>query len=143
MSPTCEVHERFVQQQNAAKRSRGKPRDDCITCRAGLSDRECDRTDTVYLMKCSLRGEHVGETSRKLRERTAEHHFQARNRKSETAWGEHMKEVHPSATIGKTPIFNVELIATSRNDVTRKFREAVEIRNRQPTINRNQGWSLM
>ena len=144
VSPTCEVHERFVQQQNAAKRSRGKPRDDCITCRAGLSDRECDRTDTVYLMKCSLCDEHyVGETSRKLRERTAEHHFQARNRKSETAWGEHMKQVHPSATIGKAPIFNVELIATSRNDVTRKFREAVEIRDRQPTINRNQGWSLM
>ena len=39
------------------------------------------------------------------------------DRLTRKAWGEHMKQVHPSATIGKTPIFNVELIATSRNDV--------------------------
>ena len=61
--------------------------------RHGVSDEVC------------LCDEHyVGETSRKLRERTAEHHFQARNRKSETAWGEHMKQVHPRATIVKAPI---------------------------------------
>ena len=33
---TCKVHEKYEEQQKEGERSRGKPRDDCLSCRAGL-----------------------------------------------------------------------------------------------------------
>ena len=45
-------------------------------------------------------------------------------------------------TKGKTPIFTARVLAFEENTIQRKAREAVEIRDRKPGINRNGGWQL-
>ena len=85
---TCPVHEEFQRQQNATKRSRGKPRDDCISCLAGLDPSKCSQLNTVYALHCSFCGEeYIGETRRSVRKRLGDHHLQARNRTEKTPWG--------------------------------------------------------
>ena len=139
---TCKVHQQFVEQENRTKRMRGKPRDDCISCRSGLQPQDCDKREVVYAMKCDIcQEEYVGETKRVIRARVGEHHFAARNRQTNTAWGEHMKR-HPEVTVGKKPVFDVRILASTRSSTTRKLREAVEIRDRKPGINRCKGWVL-
>ena len=140
--PTCEVHGKYVKQQNKERRGRGKPMDDCVSCQAGLSPHMCDRLGTVYLLTCKLCGqEYVGESHRKLRERVKEHHAQARNRMKGTPWGEHLQQ-HPEVIVGKKPIFVAKVISTSKTEMARKFREAIEIRDRKPPINKSKGWVL-
>ena len=45
-------------------------------------------------------------------------------------------------TKGKTPNFTARVLAFEENIIQRKAREAVEIRDRKPGINRNGGWQL-
>ena len=140
--PTCELHEKFVKKQTQERRGRGKPMDDCLSCQAGLSAHLCDRTGTVYSLTCNICGqEYVGESCRKLRERVKEHHGQARNRKRGTPWGDHFEQ-HPEVVIEKKPVFVAKVISTSGTETARKFREAIEIRDRKPRINKSKGWVL-
>ena len=46
---------------------------------------------------------------------------------------------HPE---GKKPVFDVRILASTRSSTTRKLREAVEIRDRKPGINRCKGCAL-
>lgn len=137
---SCAIHDKFLAEQEIKRR--GKPRDDCISCQAGLKSSECDRRGGVYLLKCTICSEeYVGETQRTIRARLQEHHFNARNRCKETPWGEHMMQ-HPNERVNKKPIFTVELLANESDVIERKAREAIEIRDRTPSINRNRGWKL-
>ena len=139
--PTCEVHGKCVKQQNRERRGRGKPMDDCVSCQAGLPPHMCDLLGTVYLLTCKLYGqEYVGESHRKLRERVNEHHAQFRNRMKGTPWGE--LQQHSEVTVGKKPIFEAKVISTSKTETARKFGEAMEIRDRKPSINKSKGWVL-
>ena len=75
----CKVHEKFKEQQ-AVKRSLGKPRDNCISCQAGLDPALCDSQGAVYSIRCKFCDEeHIGETKRTVRAIIGEHHAQARN----------------------------------------------------------------
>ena len=141
---TCKVHEKYEEQQRTGKRSRGKPRDDCLSCRAGLQQIMCDQKNIVYSLECRLCGaEYVGETKRTARARMSEHHAQARNKICGTPWGDHMTSHHPQVTIEKVPIFHrAVVLAVEENNVTRKSREAVEIRDRKPSVNKCKGWHL-
>ena len=142
--PSCKIHALFLQQQQAAKRSRGKPRNDCLSCQAGLRRTSCDAKGVVYSLKCQLcDAEYVGETKRTARARIMEHHMHARNKTANTPWGEHMRTHHPREVVSKEPVFGDALIlAQTERDITRKVREAVEIRDREPAINRCKGWRL-
>ena len=138
----CKVHEKFVEQQQRERKKRGKPRDDCISCKAGLDGGTCDIEGAVYCLKCNVCGEeYVGETRRVIRARVGEHHMQARNRCRETAWGEHMRK-HQEIEIAKEPIFTARVLTIEKNNAKRKVREAIEIRDRQPKINRTRGWAI-
>ena len=53
-----------------------------------------------------------------------------------------MKEKHPRVEVGKAPIFSAKVLANAKMDTKRKIREAVEICERSPTINRSKGWML-
>ena len=144
LPPSCAIHDRYVE-RTGGTRGRGRPPDDCITCQSGLRPGSCARQGTVYSMDCSVCGSvYVGETKRSTRQRFGEHHFQARNSKEESAWGKHMAECHPEVTLKKKPVFtNARVLATESSEVTRKFREAIEIRDRQPGVNRSTGWTLI
>ena len=84
----CKVHEKYVEQRQRKRKKHGKPRDDSISCKAGLDGGTCDIEGAVYCLKSNVCGEeYVGETQRVIRARIGEHHMQARNRCRETAWG--------------------------------------------------------
>ena len=54
---------------------------------------------------------------------------------------EHMRK-HPQVVISKEPVFTAQVLAKVRNAAKQKVREAIEIRDRQPTINCCRGWKL-
>ena len=141
--PTCYVHERFLEQENSSKRSRGRPKDDCVACLSWLKEHECDLENVVYLLTCDICGEqYIGETARKMRVRLSEHHFQARNRCRDRPWAERMKQ-HQGVDLKKKPIFKAAVLAIVAHGVTRKLRESIEIRERSQKINRSKGWSTL
>lgn len=141
---TCATHELFIEQESCAKRARGKPRDDCVSCKAGVQPGCCAQANVVYALKCKLCGEeYVGETRRTVRTRIGEHHFHARNSTPGTAWGDHMRQHHPEQKIDKEPVFgNARILAATSEDSQRKLREAIEIREIRPAINKSKGWTL-
>ena len=55
--------------------------------------------------------------------------------------GEHMRK-HQEIEIAKEPIFTARVLAIEKNSAKRKVREAIEIRDRQPKINRTRGWAI-
>ena len=142
---TCSTHELFVEQQSRAKKkTRGRPRDDCIACQAGLKPGRCAQKHVVYSLECKLCGEeYVGETRRTVRARLGEHHFQARNKTEGTAWGDHMCRHHPTEKLDKELVFfNAKIPAVAPRESQRKLRVAIEIREARPAINKSQGWTL-
>ena len=55
-----------------------------------------------------------------------------------------MTEYHPLEVVQKAPVFhNASVIATVNGEVTRKVREAIEIRDRKPLINKSKGLHLI
>ena len=138
----CVVHEKYAEQQQRERKRRGKPRDDCISCQAGIRERDCEKKGAVYLLKCKFcPEEYVGESQRSIRTRLQEHQADARKRSKDTPWGEHMMR-HMDAVIGKEPVFTANILAIEQAIVRRKVREAIEIRDRKPMINKNRGWRL-
>ena len=116
--------------------------DDFVSCQAGLSPHMCDRLGTVYLLTCKLCGQqYVGESHRKLREWVKEHHALAQNRMEGTPWSEHLHQ-HSEVTVRKQPIFETKVISISKTEIARKFREAIEIQDQKPPINKSKGWVL-
>ena len=85
--------------------------------------------------------EYIEESQRAIQTRIGEHHNQARNRYTETAWGEHMK-LHPTQQVGKDTIFTASLVTIEEKPTKRKVREALEIQHRQSSLNRNKGWAV-
>ena len=139
----CTVHNKYIEQQQREKKRPGKPRDDCISCQAGLERALCDQRFCVYSLTCKLcQDEYVGESQRAIRKRMLEHQADARKRKKESPWGEHFLEKHNEETVGKVPIFAVKVLAVEESIIRRRAREAIEIRERQPAINRSKGWKL-
>ena len=65
-------------------------------------------------------------------------------KKKDTPLGEHVLCYHGDMdlTKGKTPIFTACVLAFEENIIQRKAREAVEIGDRKPGVNRNGGWQL-
>ena len=141
----CTIHDKFVEEQRQSKRRPGRPREDCISCRAGLKETHCDRQFAVYSLTCTICSkEYIGETQRPIRARVQEHFTDTRNRRKDTPWGEHVLSFHKDIDCAKekTPIFTARILAFEENVIRRKAREAIEIRDRRPEVNRNGGWQL-
>ena len=49
---------------------------------------------------------------------------------------------HPEVTVGMQPMFEAKVISTSKTEIARKFREAIEIRDRKPPIDKSKGWVI-
>ena len=110
--------------------------------KAGLDSRFCDREGAVYLLKCNICSEeYIGESQRAIRTRIGEDHNLARNRYTETAWGEHMK-LHPTVQVAKDKIFTTSVVTIEEKPGNRKVREALEIQHQLPIVNRNKGWAV-
>ena len=55
--------------------------------------------------------------------------------------GEHMGK-HRDVVIAKESVFAAQVLAIEKNSAKRKVGEAIEIRGRQPKINRTKGWTI-
>ena len=87
----------------------------------------------VYHLKCSdCDSTYIGETARALDARFKEH--SSIKRSALTAVGEHCKEHQHSLTWE-----NVSVLAREDNTSRRKIREALEIQQEKPTLNRDTG----
>ena len=75
-----------------------------------------------------------------------EHYADTKKKKNKknTPWGEHVLCHHGDIDLSqsKTPIFTARVLAFEENIIQMKAREAVEIRDRKPGINRSGGWQL-
>ena len=141
----CTIHDKFVEEQQQSKRRPDSPREDCISCPAGLKETLCDWQFAVYSLTCTICSkEYIGETQMPIRARVQEHFADIRNRRKDTSWGEHVLSFHKDIDWSKekTPIFMARILAFEENVVRRKAREAIEIRDRKPEVNRNGGWQL-
>ena len=54
-----------------------------------------------------------------------------------------MRTEHQDVIIKKGPIFTAKLTDTSTKHTVKKFQEAIEIRDRKPTVNCTKGWALI
>ena len=127
------------------QKRRGRPMSACLTCRSGMPENLCDSANVIYSMQCVFcSAEYVGETLRTVRERFGEHHYQARHGTPGTPWGTHMKKFHSKISIKPDDIVfkNATVLATETREARRKLREAIEIRDRKPSVNLNKGWAL-
>ena len=139
---SCAVRDRFLKQQQQTQKHRGQPCDDCLSCQAGIRPSDCEKRGAIYLLRCKLCSEtYIGESQRAIRTRLKEHHLHARNRYAETPWGEHMQS-HPEHSVSKEPVFTARILALEHTVATRRLREAIEIREYRPAINRNSGWTI-
>ena len=94
----------------------------------------------LYSLTCTICSkEYIGETQRPIRARVQEHFTDTRNRRKDTPWGEHVLSFHKDIDCAKekTPIFTARILAFEENVIRRKAREAIEIRDRRPEVNRN------
>ena len=87
------THEKFLEQPQREKKIRpGKPRDNCISCQAGIKTRDCDKKDVIYLSVCKLSSEeYVEECQRMIQMRLQEHYLDARKWCEETMRGNNAK----------------------------------------------------
>ena len=110
-----------------------------------MPDQFCDSAGVVYAMECAMcSAEYVGETCRCVPQRFREHHFQARHKTQGTPWGTHMAEKHGQRRIVGTDVVFVRarVLARETRSARRKIREAIEIRDRKPSVNLYKGWAL-
>ena len=129
--------------ENAVKRKRGRPMNECIVCKWSKGKRKnvCQQKNVVYSITCvHCNDEYIGETERKLLDRVKEHAAQAEKRKEDTPWGSHYGKIHlPSCPV---EFRDICVIARASDIVNRKIRESVEIRDRKPKINISHGYPL-
>ena len=93
-------------------------------------DKKCA---VIYHIDCDVCDEeYVGETARALQNRVKEH--TSTRRSSLTAVGEHCKETGHTISWD-----NIQVLATETNTSRRKIREALEIAERSPSLNRDIG----
>jgi hypothetical protein len=94
--------------------------------------KDTDKCGLVYGLKCSCGQSYIGETARSLRTRVKEHQkLQGTNM---TAVGDHLKE-----TGHKLETKNNKILARDDGFWSRKYREAIEIAQARPGLNRDTG----
>ena len=70
-------------------------------------------------------------------------HAQARNKTEHTAWGNHMRIHDKDFKIDNSVLHKASIFARPGDDVTRKTREAIEVRDRKPIVNKTSGWQIV
>ena len=119
-------------------------RNTCHACEAGVAGK-CHLKNVVYQITCTLCSSiYIGETRRRVRTRFMEHLGDARNKRSGTHLGDHVRETHPDDII-TNDTFKIRLLHTHIKDAAQmKITESLEIRNRRPAINKNStSWKLI
>ena len=97
---------------------------------------DSDKCGVIYKIDCpKCEDDYIGETSRAMNTRLKEH--QRTKGQNLTAVGEHTHQHNH-----KINIDHVQIIGRENNFWKRKIKEAIEIKIRKPTLNRDSGYEL-
>ena len=118
----------------------------CNTCEAGLSGR-CHTKDVVYKITCTLCDQtpsfYIGETKRRVRDRFNEHIRDAKNKTTNTPFGDHVTRRHPDSSITSAS-FEISIERVCKDVADLKIAESIEIRNQRPNLNtQTSSWPLL
>ena len=116
----------------------------CHACEAGVAGR-CTTKNVVYEIKCTLCQDtnYIGETKRPVRLRFNEHLRDAKNKTSDTPFGEHMRNQHPDAGISSTTL-NIKILRRCKDVASLKITESKCIRDMNPKLNTlTSSWKLI
>ena len=118
----------------------------CNTCEAGLRGR-CHTKNVVYKITCNLCEQnssvYIGESKRRVRERFNEHIRDAKNKTSNTPFGDHVTLKHPNSSISSTS-FTISIERVCKDVADLKIAESIEIRNQRPPMNiQTSSWPLL
>ena len=98
-------------------------------------------TNFVYLLICALcLDEYTGESGRLFRSRMREHYLSVIHGKSDNAMGAHYLQCHSDrlSDLPELP-FTCRLIRKCKDFVDRKLWQSIDIKHRQPAINKQLG----
>jgi hypothetical protein len=109
----------------------------CIVCSA-FPKISCKTRDCVYKITCKGCGEfYIGETSRSIGQRYAEHCVQQRNQSSSSVFAPHFKTKHGS----NQQDLELKVLKSCPGDpMLRQVTEAVHIAIEKPSLNTKQEW---
>ena len=115
----------------------------CNTCEAGLRGR-CTTKSVVYEIACTLcKDTYVGETKRLVRLRFNEHLRDAKNKTTDTPFGDHMRKQHPDAHISASTL-NIKILRHCKDVASLKITESKYIRDLKPKLNTQMSsWKLI
>ena len=116
----------------------------CHACEAGVKGR-CTTKNVVYEIKCMLCQDttYVGETKRLVRLRFNEHLRDAKNRTSDTPFGDHMRDHHPDDRIAATSL-QLRILRRYKDVAALKITESKYIRDLRPKLNtQTSSWKLI
>ena len=105
---------------------------DCVSCRSNKPVKDCSKRSILYQNQCLTCSEessttkvYIGESSRSLYERAAEHHSAFRGKKEDNHMYKHCELEHK----GRDDIkFEFSILGTYRDALSRQIAEAVRVR---------------
>ncbi len=109
-----------------------------------VNSNSCYAKNIIYEATCTTCNEiYIGETKRFLHLRAREHLSNIRNNNIQaSALALHYHVVHPNTSIPDIP-FTIKVLEKAHDTADRKIREAIWIRKKRPTINRDNGWDTL
>ena len=116
----------------------------CNACEAGLRGK-CTTKNVVYEIQCALcqNTNYIGETKRLIRLRFNEHLRDAKNRTTDTPFGDHMRQHHPDAVLTASSL-RIRILRRCRDVASLKITESKYIRDLQPKLNTlTSSWKLI
>ena len=146
---TSNTIKRCLVKSNPFKK-KGCQKDSCDLCNTG-SDINCKARGTVYKISCTGENnegnqcegvEYIGESSRSVAERFAEHAKMIRSENEQTRKRSFLHDHIESTHGGQVPSLEVKILGTCPDDPSmRQALEAVFIRKEDPILNRKQEWT--
>ena len=103
---------------------------DCLMCQQG--GRGCHKMNIVYQYECNQdKSVYIGETSRNFYSRNLEHQDKLNKKKAESFIHQHQLEAHG----GSEPDFNVKVVKSFKDPMSRQIFEGVKIRRSNSKLN--------
>ena len=120
-------------------------REDCMACNKGDSEQDCYRRNILYENTCMLclkkeqpaERVYVGESSRTMYERGAEHYDDLKKKRADSHMWKHWEIDHAGEE--QEPQFKLKVVKTFQSSLDRQIAEAVRIRRRGAGILNSKG----
>ena len=116
----------------------------CHACEAGVRGK-CTTKNAVYKITCTIcnDADYIGETKRPVRLRYNEHLRDAKNKTTDTPFGDHIRTHHPDNDI-TTSSMHLQILRKCKDVAELKITESKYIRDHRPKLNtQTSSWKLI